>query len=251
MTANKVRKTEFGKISKLYDDARQDYPKELVRDVLNISHANKGRIIEVGCGSGIATEQFAAKDREIVAIDISNDLIKIAKNKLKYCDIRFIVAPFEKAKVSGKFDLLVSAQAFHWINPKIGYKKAHAILKENGYIAIFWNSYFGHDGKYSKKVRLLFQKHIFGEKNFKLNERMNSYKKNIRDSGLFNAPKIKVYSRTKTFTKEEYVQLINSMSFVSAMQESYKKEFFKDVDKILPKRFKVEIKTFLLIAKAK
>jgi cyclopropane fatty-acyl-phospholipid synthase-like methyltransferase len=40
---------------------------------------------------------------------------------------------------AGAYDLVISAQAFHCVNREIGYIKAAQALKENGYIALFWN----------------------------------------------------------------------------------------------------------------
>ncbi len=37
------------------------------------------------------------------------------------------------------FDLVISAQAFHWIPASISYPKAAQALKERGYVAIFGN----------------------------------------------------------------------------------------------------------------
>lgn len=42
---------------------------------------------------------------------------------------------------SEPFDLLISGQAWHWVDPTIGAPKAGTVLKPAGRFAAFWNSY--------------------------------------------------------------------------------------------------------------
>jgi SAM-dependent methyltransferase len=37
------------------------------------------------------------------------------------------------------FDIVVSASAFHWIRPEVGYLKAAAALRDDGYFVLLWN----------------------------------------------------------------------------------------------------------------
>ena len=39
------------------------------------------------------------------------------------------------------FDLVISATAFHWVPPEIGYPKAARVLKDSGALAIFGNEH--------------------------------------------------------------------------------------------------------------
>ena len=41
----------------------------------------------------------------------------------------------------GAFDLLVSATAFHWLDPAVAYRKAARSLRPGGAIALFWNEH--------------------------------------------------------------------------------------------------------------
>jgi len=41
--------------------------------------------------------------------------------------------------VPGAYDLLVSAQAWHWVDPVVAMPKAAALLRPGGTLALFWN----------------------------------------------------------------------------------------------------------------
>ncbi len=50
------------------------------------------------------------------------------------------LANFEDWSPAGRrFDLLISAQAWHWVEPVIGANKASAVLTAGGRIGLFWN----------------------------------------------------------------------------------------------------------------
>jgi hypothetical protein len=50
------------------------------------------------------------------------------------------VASFEEWNCpdNQKYDMIYCAQAFHWLDTNIKYKKCHKFLKDNGYLILFW-----------------------------------------------------------------------------------------------------------------
>jgi SAM-dependent methyltransferase len=58
------------------------------------------------------------------------------------------VSPFETWDDAGRrFDVVVAGQAWHWIDPVAGTRKAADVLRPGGRIALFWNM-----GKYEPDV---------------------------------------------------------------------------------------------------
>jgi SAM-dependent methyltransferase len=54
--------------------------------------------------------------------------------------VRVEVATFERWDPAGRrFDLLISGQAWHWVDPHAGAAKAAAVLRPRGRIGVFWN----------------------------------------------------------------------------------------------------------------
>jgi SAM-dependent methyltransferase len=75
------------------DLARRAAP-EIVR-LLRARGIRRGHLVEVGCGSGIAAQRFAASGYEVTGIDTSAAMIRLARRKAPRA--RFRVAAIERA----------------------------------------------------------------------------------------------------------------------------------------------------------
>ena len=162
MVRDRGLKTIFGSVSGQYDSARVGYPQDLINDVILLSGISKeGKILEVGCGTGKATAMLGEKGYDILAIDISADLIALARKNTRHLpNVRYEVVSFEDADLEpNSFDLIVAAQSWHWTDPEIRYKKAHKILKDSGAIAVFWKYQDDKRSDFVRKVRDLYRKH--------------------------------------------------------------------------------------------
>lgn len=129
-------------IAGIYEDIRPSYPERLIQDVIKKTDLKlDDRLLEIGAGTGKATIQFADKGFRVHAIELGEDMAEILKDKCThYPNVSVDVAPFEKWSCpdNEKYDMIYSAQAFHWIDKKVKYKKCHELLKDNGYLVLFW-----------------------------------------------------------------------------------------------------------------
>ena len=78
------------------------------------------RVLDLGCGDGIITDELIGKDPNIeaVLVDASTDMLTAAKERFKGNEkIEFIESSFEgileDGKVTGEFDFVVSSLAIH------------------------------------------------------------------------------------------------------------------------------------------
>ncbi|HXW34690.1 MAG TPA: class I SAM-dependent methyltransferase [Acidimicrobiales bacterium] len=127
------RAESFGDDAERYDRARPSYPNELVDD---LTSGNPRTVLDVGCGTGIAGRLFAARGCDVLGVEMDPRMAEVARRS----GLEVEVAPFEKWDPKGrKFDLLVSGQAWHWINPEVGVEKAAGCLNSQGHFAAFWN----------------------------------------------------------------------------------------------------------------
>jgi ubiquinone/menaquinone biosynthesis C-methylase UbiE len=123
MTAGSHLHTTFDDVALLYDRVRPHYPPALFDDVIALSNIPEGgRILEVGCGTGIATEPFARRGYRIDAVELGANLAAVAREKFAaYPGVSIRVADFEQWPIpESVYDLAISAQAFHWIDPEVG-----------------------------------------------------------------------------------------------------------------------------------
>jgi len=156
-------KTTFNTAAVLYEDIRPGYPEELVRDVINLSELNNhARILEIGCGTGKATQFFAKRGYEMVCLDIGADLIAVAKERLSgFPNVSFVEQAFEAWKSEGTFDLVISATAFHWVDPKVRYLRVSEALESGGFLAVFSNQHVRKDEGFFAKASVFTINTIF------------------------------------------------------------------------------------------
>jgi SAM-dependent methyltransferase len=133
----------FGEAAELYDRVRAGYPEALVEEVLRFTGVEVERIraLEVGAGTGKATVAFAARGMEILALEPSPGMAAVATRHCRgFPRVRIVGVTFEDWPVEeGGFDLLFSAQAWHWVDPSVRYPKAAEALRAGGTLALFWH----------------------------------------------------------------------------------------------------------------
>jgi SAM-dependent methyltransferase len=135
-------KATFDSAAEMYTVARPGYPDALIRAVVELSGVpERGRILEIGCGTGQATAPFAERGYELLCLEPGAQLAAAAAERFRSAaNVAIEVVTFEDWPVPrGAFDLVVSAQAFHWIDPDVGLPKAAAALRSTGALALFWN----------------------------------------------------------------------------------------------------------------
>ncbi|HEX3048093.1 MAG TPA: class I SAM-dependent methyltransferase [Bacillota bacterium] len=141
----------------IYDEIRPSYPEDLIQDIIKATNLKPGdRILEIGAGTGKATIQFAEKGFNVHAIEPGKDMSNVFKTKLaKYPHISLDITSFEEwiPKKTDKYDLIYCAQAFHWLDTSMKYKKCHELLKDNGYLILFWYTSGNHENEATKSIK--------------------------------------------------------------------------------------------------
>ena len=255
MRINRKLKTTFNKVSRLYESARPEYPKSIYSYIKKLSKLKKGeKILDVGCGSGQFTK-FFIRNFNATGIDIGENFIKIAKNNNK---AKFICTSFEKCKFPKEsFDLITSAQAWHWIEPKTSLKKAHKLLKNQGHIAFIW--YFTDDSSsVVKKAGKIFDKYQKKYKTYGNRSRLIQYsaetRKKLSSCGFFTNIEKNIYVKNEKFSLERYVAFISTYGWVNNLPEEKRNKMIKEIRKVLQNEkqpFVIKFKYIMLTAQKK
>ena len=91
------------------------------------------RLLEIGCGTGLFTAKFAASGARIVAVDLSADLLDIARARgLPSERVQFIEKNFEDCLVDGPFDAVIGSSVLHHLDVERSLRKIFALLKPGG-----------------------------------------------------------------------------------------------------------------------
>lgn len=94
------------------------------------------RILEIGCGTGLFTEMFAATGAEILAVDISAELLERARTRdLPQDRVTFAEKRFEDCDVNGPFDAVVGSSVLHHLEIDPAIQRMKALLKPGGRIS--------------------------------------------------------------------------------------------------------------------
>jgi 2-polyprenyl-3-methyl-5-hydroxy-6-metoxy-1,4-benzoquinol methylase len=94
------------------------------------------RVLEVGCGTGLFTEMFASTGAQVLAVDISPELLEKARARgLPAGRVRFLAQAFEDCDVYGPFDAVVGSSVLHHLEVEQSLRKIHALLRPGGTLA--------------------------------------------------------------------------------------------------------------------
>lgn len=129
-------------MAELYDQVRPSYPEALVDDVLAMAPTRTApELLEVGAGTGRATTLFAARGAAVLALEPSPGMAAIAeRNCSGHPAVAVERVEFERWEPRGaRFDVVLAAQAWHWISPDVRCAKARSVLTAGGALAVFWN----------------------------------------------------------------------------------------------------------------
>jgi trans-aconitate methyltransferase len=131
----------FGRVAELYDRARPSYPAAAIDALLEYGGLAPGsRIVEVGAGTGKATELLAARGLEVMAIEPSAEMAALGRVKLaRWPGVTIVESTFEAWEPAERFDAVVSVQAWHWVDPGVRYVRAHEALAPGAMLAAAWS----------------------------------------------------------------------------------------------------------------
>jgi SAM-dependent methyltransferase len=139
------RADSFGADAAQYDRARPSYPDAMIDDLV----ADRPHdVVDVGCGTGIVSRLLVARGCQVCGVESDERMAEFASRT----GLDVETARFEDWDARGRsFDLLVSGQAWHWIDPYIGADKAGGVLRPRGRVGLFWNC-----GRHQPDVKVAF-----------------------------------------------------------------------------------------------
>jgi ubiquinone/menaquinone biosynthesis C-methylase UbiE len=235
MNKDKLTKV-FDDYAVLYDKYRPRYPMELVEQLIEISQIKKGdKVLEIGCGTGQLTMDFIKKGYAITAIEKGKSLSAITANKIKPYGIGQIIhSKFEEWESDTKFKLMISAQAFHWIDKKVGFDKTLDVLEKDGAIALIWNLDQSQNTAFWKRTKALYNKYLpvtsGGKSLEEVADEYWQYMQKIESLGNFKRIE---YPWDKTYSKEDYLGLLNTFSPHMSMPIQKRKKFFQEMEAVI------------------
>ena len=216
---SRLRET-FEQAARIYHEARPGYPEELFDDLVALAGIPPGgRILEIGCGSGVATLPLARRGYAIHCIELGEQLAAVARENLAdYPDVTIDVGAFEETPVEeAAYDLAVSATAWHWIAQPLGYRKVAQALKPGGALAIWRHEHVwsAAGGDFWVDVQAIYERWMPGtEPGLRLThpDDFPGEAAEIDASGLFGPVAMRRYVWDIEYDAASYLRLLNTYS---------------------------------------
>lgn len=225
-------------IAQIYEEIRPSYPEQLIQDIIHKTRLlPDDRLLEIGAGTGKATVLFAEKGYSIHAIELGQDMADIFKKKCSgYPGVTIDVGPFEEwtDQKNRKYDMIFSAQAFDWLDKDRKYRKCHALLKDHGFMALFWyrpsNDKLPITIEIDRQVNRIIDKYIAeyysdGGKVDRITRQdqpvqngvMDSRQIEIEESGLFQLVDKSEYTYAERDNASQYIKALKSVPAYAAI----------------------------------
>lgn len=231
--------TKFNEVADVYDKMRPGYVEELYKDIFNYANLNpQSKILEIGVGTGQATRPFLEKGCDLTAVEIGNNLASYtAKKYEKYKNLMVKNEAFQEFDSSDNtFDLIYSASAFHWIPEELGYTKVYNLLKPGGVFVRFANHPYKDKSQeeMDTEIQKVYSVYMPQSKpSPEFTEEFARERAKIAEKYGFTDIAYKLYKRTRTFTSEQYAELLGTYSDHLALEDNVRNEFFSKVKQVI------------------
>jgi protein-L-isoaspartate O-methyltransferase len=132
----------FTEDAELYDRARPGYPPAAIDDLAELAGLRSAcRALEIGCGTGRLTMSLAERGCRVTAVELGAEMAEVARRKLTaFASATVVTGGFEEwTPPAEPFDAVVSASAFHWLDPAVRVPKVAGALRAGGALATITN----------------------------------------------------------------------------------------------------------------
>ncbi len=245
-----ARRQWYNDAAQAYRWARPTYPDALIdRAIAKAGLTPKSSILEIGCGPGIATASFAARDLTMHGVEPSPAACELARKSCEaYPQVTITNSTFESFELDDRqFDAVLAATSFHWISPEVACQKSAAALKPGGSLILLWATPPQPNEEICQYLQPVYEKHQIGEKiRYQWREQdyyqtnFDHFAQTIGESGWFEQTEVTIEKHQSTYSVEKYLALLSTLSDYIALDEQTRTSLMADLAVQLEKRQKGE-----------
>lgn len=132
-------------IIRFFDGLAPQWDEEMIRDDAVIGRILDGagvkagiHVLDVACGTGVLVPDYLARDvASVTGVDISPEMVKIAREKFPQENVRFLCRDVETLEPGARYDMVMVYNAFpHFPDPEGLIHTLSALLKPGGTLTV-------------------------------------------------------------------------------------------------------------------
>jgi SAM-dependent methyltransferase len=234
----------FDEDAELYDRARPSYPADLVDELVALTGIGPdSRVLEVGPGTGQLTVPIAERGSEIVAVELGSRMAAVAQRNLaRFPSAVVVVAAFEDWPLPpSPFDLVVSATAWHWIDPAVRVTKAADALRPDGALAVATTHHIagGTDDFWGEVQECYERWDPATESGLRLpaTEQIPAPTDEMDASGRFESATLRRYERDIAYSTNEYLDTLLTYSGHRALESQRRAALLDCIARLIDARY--------------
>jgi SAM-dependent methyltransferase len=238
------RKESFDAAARDYARYRSGYPDEVVGAVVNLLQVHSvSRVLEIGCGTGQLSVPLARRGMHLVAVELGPNLADFARRNLDvFPGARVEVGGFEEWPLPAEpFDAVVSASAFHWIDPEIRLSKTARALRPGGILMIVHAHYVkgGTDGFFADTQPVYVRWGLSDDPFFEppSPEDLPLIYPELVDHCDFGNVQRHRFEIPRNHTADSFVGWLKTDSLVSTLDPLSRRGFLDDVQKLIDEKY--------------
>jgi len=248
------RSNWYSDVAAAYDRTRPRYPQKLITKAIEITQLQSGAtILEIGCGPGIATVEFAKLGFSLVSLEPSPAAYQIAQtNCAAYPGVEIINTSFEdwELKETEKFPVVLAATSWHWVDPTIGYPRVTTALQDQGFLILLWNNIPQPSYEVYEKLQPVYS--ALAPALVKYEDRstqaanLRAFGDNVINSGFFKDLISEQVVCETNYSINDYLSLLSTLSPYIALEANQRLALFTALEAVLATNFGTSIPTSYL-----
>jgi protein-L-isoaspartate O-methyltransferase len=242
----KIFNASFDVFAGNYHSVRPGYPPKVYEDIAReCGITPDSRLLEIGAGSGIATQELAKLGCDVVALEPGGHLASIAKeNSKQYPKVSIVVDTFERYESPEPFDAILAFTAFHWITDGESgrFRKLDSLLKPAGSLALVWNSFFQSNTPVTEEVNAAYREllpEVYPDDaaietvNQAVLEKLHGREREVLGNSTFYTTFLRKYPVSYRYDAESYPKLLNTYPKVIGVEGGRRKTFLDRIGSIV------------------
>ncbi len=168
----------------------------------------------------------------VLAVELGANLADVARRKLAdFPQVEVVTSSFEDWDSAGElFDAVVSFNAFHWIDPDVRFAKPASVLRPGGSLCVFGSGFVVHDRADPTWLDLVENyETVTADYEPRRLDEVRDRSDAFTEGGHFGTVTRRTYVRDVTYSADEYVELLATMSTFRALDDDVRRDLFERI----------------------